>query len=398
MRFYFLVLLLHIFFIGPAFSQSPDWDRRLAFAENVRKIKFWAYIDHDSTYNCYADAVSAIQDALNKKGYDYERLFYFPKGILSLESWKVKQIKSLAAHEAYLEIRVSIRADSSSWANASTLMVQDASGRVYAQHTLKPEEVSTLEYTSTAEASLFIPKVPPDSASLSLFYSRKTSVPNPGIGSASTISLKGIPYSHNPVSRRKPAYLNKGGVASFEFVFYGGYCAGASIDITGGKATFKPGPDYGIEFNVNVYKGFDVAIGYKREDTFAEVTAPKYPREGELALSNNYILISGIYKFFHTKKLQPFVGFDFGGVNIVMKDKLFRDVWYFAVGGRAGLSWYVTKVLGFRLQTQLLYQVHPTDAPFLYSNDIATMNYSINANSSLPQFDATLGILIRLGK
>ena len=92
------------------------------------------------------------------------------------------------------------------------------------------------------------------------------------------------------------------------------------------------------------------------------------------------------------------MGFDFGSVNLVMKDKLYRDVWYFAVGGRAGLNWYVTRVLGFRFQTQLLYQVHPTDAPFIYSDEISEMSHTLNAESTLPQFDVTLGILIRLGK
>ncbi|MEI7492130.1 MAG: hypothetical protein WCK92_12080 [Bacteroidota bacterium] len=397
MRSCLFVSLSLVFFTGAALSQSPDWDQRVAFAENVRLIKFWAIIEGDSTYNCYSDAISAIQDILNKKGYESERLYFFPKGSLSLKSWKTKQLRSLNPHEAFLEIKVSIKADSGSWANPNMVMVQDASGRVWSQQKLKSGEVITVDYTSTAEANLFIRKSAPDSNSITLFYSRKTSVPNTGIGSAATISLRGIPSSHDPVARKKQVYLNKG-VTVFEFAFYGGYCAGGTMDITGGKAVFSPGPDYGIEFSLNAYKGLNVAIGYKREDTFADVTASRYPREGELGLSNNYILISLVYKFFHLKKLQPYAGFDFGSVNIVMKDKLFRDVWYFAVGGRAGLNFYVTKILGFRFQTQLLYQVHPNDAPFLYSNDIATMNYCINSNSVLPQFDATFGVLIRLGK
>ncbi|MCX6284474.1 MAG: hypothetical protein NTW31_09600 [Bacteroidetes bacterium] len=397
MRFCIFVFLSLVFFSGPVFSQSPDWDQRVAFAEKIKLIKFWAIIEGDSTYNCYAEAVSAIQDILNKKGYESERLYYFPKGSQSLKSWKTTQLKSLSPHEAFLEIRVSIRADSGIWSNANTVMIQDASGRVWSQQKLKAGEVNIVEYTSTAEANLFIRKDLTDSNSIALFYSRKTSVPNPGIGSASTISLKGIPSSHDPVARKKQVYLNQG-VTVFEFAFYGGYCAGGTVDITGGKAAFSPGPDYGIEFSLNAYKGLNVAIGYKREDTYAKITATRYPREGELGLSNNYILISLIYKFFHLKRLQPYVGFDFGSVNIVMKDKLFRDVWYFAIGGRAGLNFYVTKILGFRAQTQLLYQVHSKDAPFLYSNDIATMNYCINSNSVLPQFDVTIGLLIRLGK
>jgi len=384
--------------VCPAFSQSPDWDQRVAFAEKVHKIKFWAYTVGDSSFRCYSDAVSAIEDILNRKGYEYMRLVYEHGDTLSPLSWKEKRMNLLKANEAFLEIRLSIHADSSERGEAGTLMVQDASGRVYAQHQLKPELANIINYTSTAEANLYIRNENQDSTAPILFYSKKTTVPNPGIGSAATISLRGIPSSHQPVARKKTTYLNKGGSTVFQFAFYGGYCSGGTISVTGGETNFKPGPDYGIEFSVNIYKGLDISLGYKREDTFAEVTAQRYPREGELPLSNNYILIGSVYKFFHKKKLQPYIGFDFGGVNVVMKDKLFRDVWYFAVGGKAGLCFYVTRVLGFRFQTQLLYQVHSKDAPFLYSNNLAVMNYSINANSNLPQLDATLGILIRLGK
>ena len=398
MRIHFLILFLAFFTTGSVSSQSPDWDQRIAFGEKVQKIKFWAYIDGDSTFRCYSDAVNAIEDVLNRKGYEYKRLFFEPRDTLSLLSWKARQIKSLAANEAFLEIRVSIRTDSSDWAGPGTLMVQDASGSVYAQHNLSPETIKNVEYTSTAEASLYLFKGHPDSTTSILFYSKKIRVSNPGIGSAATISLKGIPSSRHPVSSKKPAYLNKGGTTISEFAFYGGFCAGASISITGGKAAFEPGPDYGIEFMVNIYKGLDIGIGYKREDTFAKVSSYYYSGEGDLALSNNYILLSSIYRFFHSGRFQPYVGFDFGSVNMVMKDKILRDVWYFTLGGRAGLCLYVTRVLGFRLQTQLLYQVHSTNAPFLYSDDYTKMPYPINASSSLPQFDATLGILIRLGK
>jgi len=86
------------------------------------------------------------------------------------------------------------------------------------------------------------------------------------------------------------------------------------------QGDFEPGPDYGIEFMVNIYKGLDIGIGYKREDIFAKIDAPRYPREGDLPLSSNYILISAVYRFFHSGKFQPYIGFDFGSANIVMKD------------------------------------------------------------------------------
>ena len=400
MRFRRLTLFFLIVISGQVFAQTPDWDQRLDFASNIKRIRYWAVIEGDSTYNCYSDVISAIEETLNRKGYEYKRVFFEPGNSSTPESWKARQIKAMAAFEAFLEIRVSIRADSigGEMGGPSTLMVQDASGRVYAQHSLRPENSKTVDYTSIARSRIYIKKPATDLTSSIVFFSKQATVSGPDVGSAARNSLRGIPASHDPVARKKPAYLNKDGFTLFEFAVYGGYCSGGTISVTGGKTIFRPGPDYGVEFMVNIYKGLNVSIGYKREDTFATTDAERYPRSGDLALSNNYILISSIYRFFHKKSLQPYVGFDFGSVNVVMKDKFFRDVWYFAVGGRAGCNWYVTKVIGLRLQTQLLYQVHPKDAPFLYSSEIREMPYVINAQSNLLQFDATFGLLIRLGK
>ena len=390
----FYIILLSV----PVFSQSPDWDQRVAFSEQVKKIRYWAYIADDPYYKCYTEAVSAIEATLNRKGYDSQRLFYEAGDSLPVAAWKKKQINSLASDEAFLEIRVKVHADSGLYSDANTMMVQDASGRVYAQHKLNPSENKGVAYSATATACLYIAGPADKTDAATPFYLRSSRVSNPDAGDAASTSLKGIPGSRHPVTVKKPAYLNKGGVTIFEFAVYGGYCAGGTISIDGGKAIYQPGADYGIEFKLNIYKGLDFGIGYKREDTFARIDALNYPREGDLPLSNNYILLSGAYRFLRKGNLQPFIGFDFGGVNVVMKDVLFRDVWYFAMGGRAGACWYVTRVLGFRLQTQLLYQIPSKEAPFLYTDDIWKMRYPINANSNLAQFDVTIGILIRLGK
>ncbi len=398
MRYFFLIVILFISVPFKVSSQTPGWDQKAAFSGKVQKIRFWAYIEGDSNYSCYADAVNSIENALNHKGYEYKRLFYERRDTLSLQAWKARQIRSLSSNEAFLEVRVSVRADSIEWTDPSTVMVQDASGRVYAQHLLKPTTIKKAEYSSSSEALLFWPETNSDSGILLPFYSKKIKASDANVGNTAAISLKGIPVARHPAVSPKPAYLNNGGLTTFEFAFYGGYCAGATMSVTDGKAVFEPGADYGVEFNVDLYKGIYIGVGYKREDTFAKISSPTYPKEGGLPISNNYILISCIYRFLHSGMLQPYAGFDFGSVNMVMKDPDFRDVWYFAVGGRIGLCLYVSKVVGFRFQTQLLYQVHSTNAPFLYSDDYLKLRKSIDANSDLPQFDATFGLLIKLGK
>jgi len=392
-----LLFFFILFLSATGFSQSPDWDQRLAFSEQVQTIRYWAYIEDDPYFKCYLEAVSAIEAALKKKGYNYQRVYYEAGDTLPAAAWKAMQIRSLASNEAFLEIRIKLHADSSFYADPNTLMVQDASGRVY-QHKLNPSENQSIIYSSTSEALLYFEGSIKKSDTVLPFYSRISKVSSPDAGDAASNSLRGIPGSHHPVTVKKPAYLNKGGTTFFEFAVYGGYCAGGTISIDGGKAVFLPGADYGIEFKLNIYKGLEFGFGYKREDTFARIEAPDYPREGDLPLSNNYILLSTAYRFLQNGRVQPYVGFDFGGVNVVMKDALFRDLWYFTLGCRAGVCWYVTRVLGFRLQNQLLYQVHAKEAPFLYTDDIWKMRHPINSNSNLAQFDVTFGILIRLGK
>ncbi len=383
---------------GLANSQSADWDQRVAFAEQIRNIRYVAYIRGDQAYRCYTDAITSIEDQLSHKGYTYTRVYFNPSSGQNFDVWKQFQIRSLPAGEAFLEVQVTSGIDSSATGvNTGTVLIQDGNGNVYMQHEIRPGTADMIKYQSSSEAKIYLK--PADSLSnIEIFYSKKASVGSASAGDAAARSLRGITSSHHPAAKPKPVYLNSGGKTRIEFVIFGGYCAGAQIRVTEGTAMFEPGPDYGLEMMVNVYKGLDVAVGYKREDTFADVDSPKYPKEGDLALSNNYILLGAIYRFFQNKSLQPYLGFDFGSVNVVPKDKFFRDVWYFAIGGRAGCNWYVNKFLGFRLQTQLLYQVHPKDAPFLYSDELREMPYPVNADQNLPQFDVTFGLVFRLGK
>lgn len=387
-----------MFLAGFASSQTPDWEKRVAFAERIKNIRYLAYISGDSEYRCYTDAISSIENLLNRKGYAFTRVYFDPACNKDFESWKESQVRKMAAGEAFLEVKVSSGIDSAATgAYTGTLIVQDAAGNVYMQHEIRPGTSNLVKYFSVSEARIYL-KSSDSLASPELFYSKKSRVETASSGEAAAHSLRGLPSSHYPVPRKKQAYLSKGGITRFEIVVYGGYCAGARIRVTEGTARFEPGPDYGIEMMLNLYKGLDVTLGYKREDTFMNVDSPKYPKEGELALSNNYILLGALYRFFRGKSLQPYLGIDFGSVNMVPKDKFFRDVWYFAIGGRAGCNWYVNKFLGFRLQTQLLYQVHPKDAPFLYSDQLLDMPYAVNADQNLPQFDVTLGLVFRLGK
>lgn len=387
-----------MFLAGFASSQTPDWEQRVTFAERIKNIRYVAYIGGDSAYRCYTDAINSIEDLLNKKGYAFTRVYFDPLSHKDFEVWKESQVRLMAAGEAFLEVKVSSGIDSAALGvYTGTVRVQDAAGNVYMQHDIRPGTANMIKYISSSEARIWLK--PADSLSgPELFYSKKVKVETASAGNAAYHSLRGIPPSRFPVPRKKPAYLSKEGRTRFEFVLFGGYCAGAQIRVTEGKARFEPGPDYGIEMLINVYKGLDVTVDYKREDTFADVESPKYPKDGELALSNNYILLGAIYRFFQNTNLQPYLGFDFGSVNVVPKDKFFRDVWYFAIGGRAGCNWYVNKFLGFRLQTQLLYQVHPKDAPFLYSDELREMPYPVNADQNLPQFDVTFGVVFRLGK
>jgi hypothetical protein len=377
-------------------AQSPDWDQKVDFAKKVRTVKYWIYIEGDRKFTSYAEASEALIVSLEKKGFSCERLYYEPGEGQTIEEWRSKIVKSLSESEAFLEVRHGIISDTlGSLPGRNTVMVQDASGRVYAQHSLtEPAYQERVEYRSFADAELYIR--PKDEKPVVPWYSRRSGTHNAAVDQAVTSSLRGIPRSTN--RHRETVWEHSNYRLWMDLAAYGGYCGRSGMDVTGGEAYFAAGPVYGLEFLFRIIKGVYVSAGYEREDSFMTVDVPDNPKQGEIAISSNYILMGGIVRFFEEKTFKPYLGIDIGPVNLVPKDKFYRDVWYFAAGGRAGVLCSLGNIIDLRLQLQFICQIHPKNAPFLYSDYIRDMGKPVNAYSNLPLGDVTFGIVFHLMK
>ena len=102
------------------------------------------------------------------------------------------------------------------------------------------------------------------------------------------------------------------------------------------------------------------------------------------------------YNFRLGNVISPYFGGFFGALNTVWKDKYYREVWYFVLGLQGGSKFYLNKWLGLSVQAEMLFQVHPEKAPFLYSMD--RFNIPVNAMSNMIRGGVSASVVFRFGK
>jgi hypothetical protein len=112
-KFLFLLVSLLMIRIGGSFAQRLDHDDKVRFADSVTRIIVWTYLPGDTGYRRYGDAITALKETLNKKGYEaivvtYDKQQGFPSQI-----WKNNIISRLKKNEAFLEVATLIKKDTS---------------------------------------------------------------------------------------------------------------------------------------------------------------------------------------------------------------------------------------------------------------------------------------------
>ncbi|MGQ0738973.1 MAG: hypothetical protein ACT4OJ_07955 [Bacteroidota bacterium] len=75
------------------------------FSHNVHKVYIWTHIAGDSRYNYHKDALTAINQKLQRLGYESEAVWYNPRKEGATDSdWLRSIINSLGSDKALLEI------------------------------------------------------------------------------------------------------------------------------------------------------------------------------------------------------------------------------------------------------------------------------------------------------
>jgi hypothetical protein len=234
-------------------------------------------------------------------------------------------------------------------------------------------------------------------------YSKEQKLESGDIYVAVTHTLGGIPASKHPAVIPASPDTLKNNRVSVEITLFGGYTLSSKMDVLEESgptdlypANFSGSLQYGIEIGTGVSKNFDVNIQYRRLSTDVDVNTPLRKNAGSLTMNQNYMLFGTNFNLRVSKVISPYTGISLGGLNIVPEDDYFRSVWYFIIGVQAGTKFYLSKRIGLRLQAEVLYQVHPVKASFLYSDDVYK-NIPIDAMSNMLQFGFSAGFILRLG-
>jgi hypothetical protein len=403
-----LVILVIFFFLAgarSAFPQRFDYDDKNYFADSVKRIKLWTYIEGDYSFRQYRDAVQSATTVLNKKGYLVDWIKYEISEGIPAQEWMHEIITGLKSNEALLEISAQIKKyDVTTPAITSGMEITNEKGAVIIlqERTVNFDSVHT-NYSCQAFTRLYVNwKIPSRNAFVPV-YSKPQKLESGDIYLAVAHTLGGIPASKHPAVIPASPDTLKNNKIPVEITLFGGYTFCSKMDVLeeSGSTDLYPAKfggslQYGVEIGTGVSKNIDINIQYRRLSAIVNVNTPLRKDAGSLTINQNYMLLGSNFNFRVSKCISPYAGISLGGLNMVPADDYYRSVWYFIIGAQTGAKFYLSKRIGLRVQAEVLYQVHPVKASFLYSDDVYK-NIPIDAMSNMVQFGISAGFILRLG-
>jgi hypothetical protein len=385
-------------------AQRFDYNDKLLFADSVRNIKVWTYIEGDSLYRRYHDAVVSITDALKNKGYSVEFVEYEPGKGVSPQAWMQKIISGLKKNEAFLETGTRVKMNQNTDpARPNTNAIISYTGRVELSINRPYLSDSVLNnYSSMAFSKVYARWDDPGKNHFVPLYSRSQNLENSNLSSAVEYTLRGIPAYKHRVAESASSSTKKQEEVSIEITLLGGYSLPSKMDISEGTAANTPGiakfsgnGQYGVEVAFGILKNMDFFIQYQRLEAVVRMNTPIWGEAGPLTINHNYFLLGAEYNFRVNKSVAPYAGISTGALNIVPQGADLRDYWYFILGARAGIKFYFSKWIGMKIQAEVLTQLHTSQAPLIFTDN--PTGIPVDATSDMIQTGISGGIIFRIG-
>jgi hypothetical protein len=387
------------------FTQRLDYDDKIYFADSVKRIKLFTYIEGDNSFRRYHDAIQSATVALNKKGYLVDLVTYDIGQGIPAQEWEQKIISGLKKNEAFLDIstRINKYDVTNNTISSGTVITNEKGAIIVYKDWHGITDTTQAKYFSKALSQLYVNWKNPSRIALVPVYSKTEKLESGDIYLAVTYTLSGIPASKHPAIITNSSDTAKNSRVPIEITLLGGYTFSSKMDVleeSGSTvlypAKFNGSVQYGLEIGMGVSKNFDMIVQYRRLSAIVDVNTPIQKKAGSVTMNQNYMLIGMNFNFRVSKVISPYAGVNLGGLNIIPADGYFMSVWYFIMGAQAGTKFYLSKRIGLRLQAEILYQVHPAKASFLYSDDVYK-NIPVDAMSNMFQMGISAGFILRLG-
>jgi hypothetical protein len=396
----FFILL----FSNPGRSQQITPDDNLRFRDSIHMVKVWTRIASDTAIGFYIDALNATKTVLHRKGYRVEQVFFDKRSGITPHAWEKRMIESLAPHEAFLDLLTRIIADSIHSRNTEIINEHIVSkGVPVVVYNITPEVSSdvSVKYQSFVNADFYVKWKKDTAGSFIPLFSKREELESGDIFLAVKKSLSKVPASNNPVEIPANERVAQTEKTKLEITGFAGYVFPSSMDLIAsggtatGKADFSACAHYGVDVSLGITRSIDLFVMYDREDTKFTMNTTDELNGDVLTASINHILLGASYNFRVSHVVSPYVALAFGSVNITPKDNYYRDVWYFALNPQVGVKLYLSKLIGLRFQAYAMYQVHPQNAPFLYSD--YSFSNAWDSMSNMLQVGLSGGVIFRIG-
>lgn len=157
---------------------------------------------------------------------------------------------------------------------------------------------------------------------------------------------------------------------------------------------------YGLTIGIPTSWDTYAEFTYTRSDTKANFfsTKPDFNDES-FDVASNYFLLSGT-KQAGTDKIKGFGNASFGGVWYDAKTNSIGDVWRFAFGLGGGVKFYLSDMIGLRLQGRILFPLYFTGGGMYYGigGGGSGGGVYLSSTSTVVQGDFSLGLIFQLGE
>ena len=180
-----------------------------------------------------------------------------------------------------------------------------------------------------------------------------------------------------------------------EITPFGGYVFPVTWNGSNGSIYFHGNAQYGGMVNIGVSRVIDVDLIYNRIDTKADPAIVGVTFD-QLPLSINYFMVGFTKNFRINDMVSPFLGLNMGACLLAPKSSEYYDYWFFAAGIQGGVKFYFSKVVGLRLQAQVMMPVQGQGFYFYYGSYGGGSGYTFS--SPLVDFGFTGGLIFRIGQ
>jgi hypothetical protein len=180
---------------------------------------------------------------------------------------------------------------------------------------------------------------------------------------------------------------------TFEITPNTGYTFSSEFDITGGTAKLEGGLNWSLSigYTSNEFLEFELSYSYFGTDARANSV---YLTDDVVSRANLHFLMAGVNGLVPASdKITFFGGLKLGAASLVFQNSPNVDRTKFALGFQAGMRYYVSERIGFRLQGTLLLPIVSEGGSLWWNPNTGT---NVSGWSPIVPISMNAGLIIRL--